>query len=61
MPTLCNAIPAFEAMTNTWKAHQEMHPETYDIVQEGLDKLEAYHERVDLVPAYILAMGAWFI
>jgi hypothetical protein len=48
-------------MMNTWKAHQETHPETFDIVQEGLDKLEAYNERVDLAPAYILAMGAWFI
>lgn len=56
-PTLCNAIPAFEAMTTVWEQHQHDHPETAHIVQKGLDKLEEYRDRTDLVPAYVLAMG----
>jgi hypothetical protein len=57
---LCNAIPAFAAMTDVWKTHQADHPETSHIVQEGLNKLESYNERLDLVPAYVLAMGKYF-
>jgi len=55
-PTLCNAFPAFEGMKRVWKEHQVEHPETSDIVQDGLDKLEDYRDRADHVPAYVLAM-----
>jgi len=43
-------------MRRVWKNHQFDHPETYDIVQKGLDKLEEYRDYADDVPAYILAM-----
>ena len=56
-PTLCNAIPAFEAMASTWKRYQTDNLHTSHIVQKGLDKLEEYRDRADLVPAYVLAMG----
>jgi len=56
MPTLCNAFPAFEGMKRVWKNHQFDHPETYNIVQKGLDKLEEYRDYAGDVPAYILAM-----
>jgi len=55
-PTLCNAFPAFEGMKQVWKEHQVEHPETCNIVQEGLDKLDDYRDRADHVPAYVLAM-----
>lgn len=55
-PTLCNAFPAFEGMKQLWEDHQLEHPETYDIIQEGLNKLEEYRDRADDVPAYVFAM-----
>jgi hypothetical protein len=58
MPTLGHAIPAYEAMIDLWEEYQLDDPNTEAIIQEGLNKLQAYNERVDLVPAYILAMGA---
>lgn len=59
MLTLCNAIPAFEAMSNIWKQQKEKLSNMSDIIQEGLDKLEAYYELVDSVPAYVLAMSLY--
>ena len=56
-PTLCHAIPAFEAMLNIWGRYQQSHPETADIVENGLDKLRDYIDRLDNVPAYTIAMG----
>ncbi|KAJ7660136.1 ribonuclease H-like domain-containing protein [Mycena polygramma] len=55
-PTLGDALPAFEAMIKAWKKQQESFPETAHIVQEGIDKLESYRDRVQDVPAYILSM-----
>ncbi|KAF8477918.1 hypothetical protein DFH94DRAFT_606942, partial [Russula ochroleuca] len=55
-PTLCNAIPAFEAMSIVWKKQQSDNPQTLSIVQAGLDKLEEYRNRAGLTPAYVLAM-----
>ena len=56
-PTLCHAIPTFEAMLNMWGQYQQSHPETADIVENGLDKLRDYIDRLDNVPAYTIAMG----
>ena len=56
-PTLCDAIPSFEAMIRVWKEHQVKHPETAGIVQAGLDKLGTYQEHADLNPMYVVAMG----
>ncbi|KAJ7148504.1 ribonuclease H-like domain-containing protein, partial [Mycena crocata] len=55
-PTLGHALPAFEAMIAAWQKQQERFPETAHIVQQGIDKLESYRERVQDVPAYILSM-----
>lgn len=57
IPTLCRTLPAFYALTQKWEEYQEEHPETFDIVQKGLNKLDEYHDRADAVPAYVLAMG----
>ena len=58
-PTLCNAIPYYDAMMRVWEKHQSDHPETSHIIDEGLDKLESYVTRASLVPAYTLAMGTF--
>ena len=55
-PTLCNAFPAFEGLKRAWKQHQTEHPETFAIVQDGLNKLDGYRDRADNVSAYVLAM-----
>lgn len=61
-PTLCNAIPSFDAMVTIWKGHQESWGEPFSsIIQDGLDKLNAYHDRIDLVPAYTISMSKSFI
>lgn len=57
-PTLCNAIPAFEALRTKWEEYQDEHPETQHIIQPGLDKLAEYRNCIELVLAYVLAMGA---
>ena len=56
-PTLCDALPAYTAFEQQWKEYQELHPEVAPFIQRGLDKLEIYHERTELVPAYVLAMS----
>ena len=59
-PTLCDAIPSFERMLKVWEEDQIKHPETAGIVQAGIDKLEDYSERIDSIPAYVLAMSLNF-
>lgn len=56
-PTLGDALPAFEAMIKIWQRQQVQHPETAHIIQKGIDKLTAYQERVEDVPAYTFAMS----
>ena len=43
-------------MIKAWERQQVSHPETAHVVQEGIDKLESYRDRVQDVPAYILSM-----
>lgn len=56
-PTLCDTIPSFEAMASTWEDHKIDYPEAADIINAGLDKLDIYRNRAELVPAYVLAMS----
>jgi hypothetical protein len=42
-------------MITAWEKQQVIYPETAHIVQQGIDKLESYRERVQDVPAYILS------
>lgn len=57
VPTLCLMLPAFEALKLKWKEFIEDHESFACIVTKGLEKLEDYEERIDFIPAYILAMG----
>ncbi|KAJ8457523.1 hypothetical protein ONZ45_g18279 [Pleurotus djamor] len=56
-PTLCYALPSFAAMHRKWVKQQEMYPMMSDAIQAGLDKLSDYQGRLELIPAYILAMA----
>jgi hypothetical protein len=56
-PTLCNAMPAFDAMVTIWKEQQQSWGNPIsNIIQEGIDKLDEYHDRLEPVPAYTIAM-----
>jgi hypothetical protein len=44
-------------MMTVWKEQQDDFPNMHNIIQAGLDKLEAYYERTDLAPAYMSAMS----
>ncbi|KAF9555990.1 hypothetical protein CPC08DRAFT_642107, partial [Agrocybe pediades] len=54
-PTLAHTIPAFQTMINLWKDLQTEIPEVENIIQAGLDKLEGYQDKLDIVPANIIA------
>lgn len=57
-PTLCNALPSFDAMMEVWKDLQDSWgPAVANIIQQGLDKLDIYRERTTLVPVYTIAMS----
>lgn len=58
-PTLCDTIPAFEAMSAVWVERQESLPIAADVIEKGVEKLAEYRNRVNLhdVPAYTLAMS----
>ena len=55
-PTLSHVLPAYEAMIEKWREFSKEHTEAVDIIEAGLDKLEAYQNHTDLTPAYCLAM-----
>ncbi|KAJ7830825.1 hypothetical protein B0H13DRAFT_1654922, partial [Mycena leptocephala] len=56
-PTLGDALPAFEAMIKAWEKQQAKYPDAIHIIQMGIDKLGAYRDRVEGVPAYVFAMS----
>ncbi|KAG2110488.1 hypothetical protein DEU56DRAFT_749813, partial [Suillus clintonianus] len=55
--TLCNAIPAFEAMVRIWSKQLDDDPDLAIVIQPGLNKLNDYRSRIADVPAYALAMS----
>ncbi|KAJ7580032.1 hypothetical protein C8J56DRAFT_795274, partial [Mycena floridula] len=55
-PTLCNALPAYEAMVKVWKEMQDEIPQIAPVIEAGLEKLESYIDCTELTNAYVLAM-----
>ena len=50
-------LPAFSAIKEKWRELQSQ-PNTFPaVIQTGIDKLDNYVERVEAVPAYVLAMS----
>jgi hypothetical protein len=47
-------------MVTVWERMKTENPHLGDIIQKGLDKLGSYQERVEHVPAYVLAMRMLF-
>ncbi|KAF5373365.1 hypothetical protein D9757_009741 [Collybiopsis confluens] len=56
-PTLCDAIPAFEAMVAKWSDLKSIYPRLSYALEAGLAKLQDYINLVRPVPAYTLAMA----
>ncbi|KAJ7595850.1 hypothetical protein C8J56DRAFT_730494, partial [Mycena floridula] len=56
-PTLCNALPAYEAMMKVWREMRDEIPQMSAVIDAGLNKLESYLDRTHLTNAYVLAMG----
>ena len=44
-------------MKRVWNVQKDEMPDVASIINVGLDKLEEYCERADLVPTFVLAMG----
>ena len=44
-------------MASMWEDRKIDYPEAANIINAGLDKLDIYRNRAELVPAYILAMS----
>ncbi len=55
-PTLWGTLPAFEALRIRLQQYQNQDVETFDIVDEGIQKLEEYQQETTTVPAYILSL-----
>ena len=48
-------------MVQIWKKQQENFDYVFfNIIQDGIDKLNAYHNRIELVPAYTISMCKLF-
>ena len=60
-PTLCDAIPPFEAIKSVWNKQKVEMPNVAHIINAGLDKLDEYRERIDLVPSYVGAMSTCYV
>ncbi|EPQ49932.1 hypothetical protein GLOTRDRAFT_67196, partial [Gloeophyllum trabeum ATCC 11539] len=56
-PTLCHAIPHFESMLRIWDVQKTQLPSMASVIEAGIVKLEAYRNRTNPVPAYMLAMS----
>ena len=56
-PTLCNTLPSFDGLLTMLKRCQvDLGMDVYDIIQDGIDKLEEYQQETDSVPAYTLSV-----
>jgi hypothetical protein len=57
LPSLCHAIPAFEVFMERWRELSMEIPAASPMIMAGLAKLEKYQDRMEEVPAYVVAMG----
>ena len=48
-------------MAAAWIKLQDKIPDAYLTIQAGLDKLDVYCQRAEIVPAYVVAMSALHI
>jgi hypothetical protein len=55
-PTLWGTLPAFEALTVKLQDHKMSNIDTFDIIDEGIQKLEEYQQETAAAPAYILSL-----
>lgn len=56
-PTLCDAVPSFESMLRAWQRQKAEWPHLAPVINAGMEKLASYRDRLEDVPAYVLAMS----
>ncbi|KAJ3557704.1 hypothetical protein NP233_g11674 [Leucocoprinus birnbaumii] len=55
-PTLCDVLPSFNTLIDTWRRLQLKFPAYRRVIEAGVAKLERYRDRTSAVPAYTLAI-----
>ena len=62
-PTLWKTLPAFQALIQKLKDHQNNHSsiDAYHIIDAGINKLEEYEEEIQGISAYTVSIGKKFI
>ena len=56
-PVLSDVVPAFELFMTAWETLGEKNPRLAPFTQVGVEWAVKYYERMDLLKAYIVAMG----
>ena len=61
-PTICGSLPAYEGLLKELRKYQrEQGIELFDILEDGIEKLEEYKQETDNVPAYILSICEYLL
>ena len=58
-PVLSDVVPAFKMFMTAWETLGEKHSRLAPFTQVGVEWAVKYYERMDLLKAYIVAMGKW--
>lgn len=59
-PTLCHAIPSFQAMQILWNQQKRTIPFAASTIDAGLEKLAHYEGLMSKVPAYVIATSRFY-
>ena len=61
-PTICGSLPAYEGLLKELRKYQrEQGIELFDILEDGIEKLEEYKQETDNVPAYTLSICEYLL
>jgi len=61
-PTICSSLPAYEGLLKELRKYQrEQGIELFDILEDGIEKLEEYKQETDNVPAYTLSICEYLL
>ncbi|KAL0063727.1 hypothetical protein AAF712_009419 [Marasmius tenuissimus] len=55
-PTLCDYLPNVHQVITRWTAQQNLYPHLCNAIQQGIDKMQKYQDRVSTVDIYSLAL-----
>lgn len=58
-PSLCETIPAYNAIITWWKELQVAKPQFAEVIEAGIQKLAQYQSCLSTAPAYVLSICAF--